>query len=399
MEANGFRQIFWKRKERGKRSGKKIGFFSGGEAAEWKTGTVRQQLREEKRCGKRVGKIREIFEKNLRVKCGTMSIILSVRDTEKKERWKKMRVKVRYSVHEVYRPDRRYEQTKERFEAKSMEVEIKEMIKEKFPVAFVVHEMKHVNETAKHQSDFNGKEEIKIFRDEIRTFGGRLFRPIRVSSFSAVSLVYAPLNCISKRLSHVQYFREDYDFFCDESVVVESDDEEQQEKIRRKAESFVIFKGVAWEECGEPVYRIFTSISAEEGVAIELKIVYVPQEEEFDPYILPELPNIFNALEKDKADARAGKLADEWAEKGMETRVINEERIDVILPEMVRLEPEKEEERLRRIEGRRRVEELLEQMRKFEKDEEGNKETKEIRERVRAAVEEIEGLMAKLGEV
>lgn len=310
-----------------------------------------------------------------------------------------MRVKARYSAHEVYRPDWRCKETMERYETKSMEVEIKEMIEEKFPVAFVVHEMRYVDEAARYEKDFRRQEEKKIFSEEIRTFRGRLFRPIRISFFSSVSRVYAPLKCISKKLSHVQYFREDYDFFSDESVVVESDDAEQQEKIRKKAESFVVFNDAAWEECGEPAYRIFTECSDKKGAEIELKIVYFPSGEEFDLSYLPEIPNIFNALEGNRATARAEELAKELAEEGMETRLINKERIDVILPEMVRLEPEKEEERLKRIESRKKVKELLEQMRRFEKDEEGNEETKEIRKRVRAAAEEISGLAEKLGEV
>lgn len=229
-----------------------------------------------------------------------------------------MRVKARYSAHQVYRPDWRYKETKERYETKSMEVEVKEVTEEEFPLAFVVHEMKYVNETAKYEKDFRRQEEKKIFSEEIRAFGGRLFRPIRISFISYVSLVYAPLRCLSRKLSNVQYFCEDFDFFTDDSVIIESDDEEQQEKVRRKAESYVVFGGVAWEECGEPAYRIFTDRTAEEGTEIELKIVYFLKEDKFDLSYLSVLPNIFNARERDEAVKRAEKLTEKEREKGRE---------------------------------------------------------------------------------
>lgn len=76
-----------------------------------------------------------------------------------------------------------------------------------------------------------------------------------------------------------------------------------------------------------------------------------------------------------------------------------EEQIDIILPERVKLEPRKEEKRLRRKNSRKKTKELLEQMRRFEKDEEWNEEMKDIIKRVDVAAEEIEGMMVKLEEV
>lgn len=160
----------------------------------------------------------------------------------------------------------------------------------------------------------------------------------------------------------------------------------------------MVFRDVVWEECGEPVYSIYVSSSANTGAKIELKVMYFPGKEEsvFDDLL--EFPHMFSAVERSSVIDREEKLVEDWRKKSANVRLIDEEWIEIFMPEMVRLEPKKIEERARRKKSREKIERLLEQMRRFGRDEEGDEEEKEIREKVRTAIKDISRLMVRFEE-
>ena len=101
---------------------------------------------------------------------------------------------------EKYLPTKRHRKLRERYVKNSFDIEIKEVTEKEFPVAFIVHDYQSVFENAKSYDDFNGNGEFKMFAEEIRTNNERLYRPVRVTHGSAISLCFEPLEYIKKQI-------------------------------------------------------------------------------------------------------------------------------------------------------------------------------------------------------
>lgn len=155
----------------------------------------------------------------------------------------------------------------------------------------------------------------------------------------------------------------------------------------------MIFNGVAWEECGEPLYRIRTQAGEGTKRKIELKIDYFLRTEQYLSDHLGDIRNIFNACERDEALSRAEKLKKNWLKKGIEAKVADENRIDVILSWMVLAEPKKI---MKRKENRKKTKKLLKKLERFVEEEEGNKEMEEIVLQLKVAMRKIEELREEL---
>ena len=309
-----------------------------------------------------------------------------------------MIVKVKFNIEEEYFPSERHTVSEKRHPEKSMNVEVEEVFEEEFPVAFIVHEKRKVSETAESPlALFRQDANERIFSEEIRTYKGKLFRPVRVEFLSSVSLRFEPLSCLSRRLAPMLSFDDEDDAavadnFSEESVVVKTNEDELREEIRMKAESYVVCNGVAWKECGEPIYRIRTSVAGRGKVNIVIGIEYFLQSERQLTDYRKELANVFNASEKDEAVSRAEKLKESWMQKGNDVCLIAEEWIDVVMPEMVLAEPQKTEQEIRRKEKRKKTKKILKKLRKFIRDESGNEDMEEVVEKVRTAFLEISAL-------
>lgn len=236
---------------------------------------------------------------------------------------------------EKYLPTKRHRKLRERYVKNNMDVEIKEVTEKEFPVAFIVHDYKSVYENAKSYGDFNGNGEYKMFAEEIRTYNGKLYTPVRITHGIAISLYFEPLEYIKKQIEdYVPYWKGGEDF-TEESIIKENKIAECQKNIFDKTEDYIIYDGKVWKTCGEPMYVINTFGLGHNHGGTGFFIEY-----HYNSNISNK--NYFNALEREKAIAYGKKVAanrgDTISIEGMGEHDI----IEVLIPEMVHRNPQKD---------------------------------------------------------
>lgn len=216
-----------------------------------------------------------------------------------------------------------------------MNVDIKELTETEFPVAFIIHDYQSVYENAKSYDDFDGNGEYKMFSEEMRTYNGKLFKPVRVSHGAAISTNFEPLDYIKQRIQDYAPYWKGGEDFTEKSIVKESDVEKCKETISSRAENYVIFDGKVWETCGEPMYNVTTFGLGHNHGGTGFFIQY-----DYNPNISNK--NYFNVLEREKAIAYGKQVAlnrgDTNSIDGMGERDI----IEVLMPEMVTRNPQRE---------------------------------------------------------
>lgn len=236
---------------------------------------------------------------------------------------------------EKYLPTKRHRKLRERYVKNSVDVEIKEVNEKEFPIAFIVHDYQMVYENAKSYSDFNGNGDYRMFSEEIRTYNGNLYMPVRVMHGAAISLCFESLDYIKKQIEDYAPYWKGGEEFTEESIIMEDSIAECQENIFRKAEDYIIYDGKVWKTCGEPMYNITTFGLGHNHGGTGFFIQYHYNENISNK-------NYFNALEKEKAIAYGKQVAlnrgDTESVEGMGDHDI----IEVLMPEMVTRNPQKE---------------------------------------------------------
>ena len=159
---------------------------------------------------------------------------------------------------EKYLPTKRCRNLKQRYVKNNMNVDIKELTETEFPVAFIIHDYRSVYENAKSYDDFDGNGEYKMFSEEMRTYNGKLFKPVRISHGTAISTNFEPLDYIKQRIQDYAPYWKGGEDFTEKSIVKESDVEKCKDTISSRAENYVIFDGKVWETCEEPMYNVIT---------------------------------------------------------------------------------------------------------------------------------------------
>lgn len=239
-----------------------------------------------------------------------------------------------------YLPTKRHKRLKERYEKSSVDVEIKEVTEQEFPIAFIVHNYKPVYENAKTYEDFTNDSKYKMFSEEIRTYNSKLYMPVRISQGAAISLCFESFDYIKKRLtpSFPYRYREANDF-TENSIVKEDDIEACKKSILVNAENFLIYDGKVWKTCGEPIYRITTFGCGNNHGGTGFFIEYVYDSNDDIGY-----KNFFNALQREQAIAYGKKVAFERGDTNYIDNIGNHDIIEVLMPEMVKKNPQKEYE-------------------------------------------------------
>lgn len=236
---------------------------------------------------------------------------------------------------EKYLSTKRCRNLKQRYVKNNMNVDIKELTETEFPVAFIIHDYQSVYENAKSYNDFDGNGEYKMFSEEMRTYNGKLFKPVRVSHGAAISTNFEPLDYIKQRIQDYAPYWKGGEDFTEKSLVKESDVEKCKEIISSRAENYVIFGGKVWKTCGEPMYNVTTFGLGHNHGGTGFFIQY-----NYNPNISNK--NYFNALEREKAIAYGKQVAlnrgDTNSIDGMGERDI----IEVLMPEMVTRNPQRE---------------------------------------------------------
>lgn len=236
---------------------------------------------------------------------------------------------------EKYLPTRRHRKLRERYVKNNFDVEIKELTNKDFPIAFIIHEYKSVYANAKSYDDFNGNGEYKMFSEEIRTYDGKLYMPIRVTHGAAISLYFESLEYIKKQIEDYAPYWKGGNDFTEESIVKDDNIAECQKKILNKADDYVIYDGKAWTKCSEPMYNIITFGLGHNHGGTGFFIQY-----HYNPNI--SYKNYFNALEREKAIEYGKKVASNRGDDKSIEGMGDHDIIEVLMPEMVRRNPQKD---------------------------------------------------------
>lgn len=236
---------------------------------------------------------------------------------------------------EKYLPSKRFKNLRTRSVENNVRVEVKEPTESEFPIAFVVHDYQSVYDDATSYSNFEGRNEYKMFSEEIRTYKGKLYTPVRITHGAAISLHFENFNYIEQTIKNSKPFYSSGNDFTENSIIKETDIKEVIKLIKNEAREYVIFDGKVWKECGEPMYNITTFGLGHNHGGTGFFIDY-----NYNPNIRKE--NYFNALERDQAIAYGKQTAlnrgDTKSVEGMGEHDI----IEVLIPEMVKRKPGKE---------------------------------------------------------
>lgn len=236
---------------------------------------------------------------------------------------------------EKYLPTKRHRVLRSRFVKNNVDVNIKELTESQFPVAFIVHDYQSIYKNAKSYDDFNGNGEYKMFSEEIRTYNGNLYKAVRVTHGSAISTCFESLDYIKNRIQERDPYWKGGNDFTEVSIIKEDNFAECKEKVFEKASIYIIYNGIVWEICGEPMYNITTFGLGHNHGGTGFFITYL-----HNPNISNK--NYFNALERDKAIAYGKQIALNRGDTESVDGMGEHDIIDVLIPEMVRRNPQEE---------------------------------------------------------
>ena len=246
-----------------------------------------------------------------------------------------MLINIDFWSTEKYLPTKRHRKLRERHVKHNCSVNIEEPPENEFPIAFIVHDYQSIYKDAKSYYDFNGAGDYRMFAEEIRVYGGRLFQPVRVTHGTAISLHFESLDCIKREIEGWSPVWEGGEDFTEKSIVKESNVEDCKKSIQAKAKKYVIFNGVVWKVCGEPMYVIATFGLGHNhgGTGFFITDCYNPNISN---------KNYFNALERERAIAYGKRIAVNRGDTGSIEEIGNRGIIEVLIPEMVKKNPQKE---------------------------------------------------------
>lgn len=242
---------------------------------------------------------------------------------------------IEFWYREKYLPTKRHRNLRSRYVKDSVDIYVKELSPDEFPVAFIVHDYKSVNETAKTYYDFNGYSDYRMFSEEIRTYNGELYKPVRVTHGAAISLNFEPLDYIKKHIEEYEPYWKYGEDFTDKSISVQNNIEECKKKILAKASCYVIYNGVVWKKCEEPMYEIVTFGLGHNHGGTGFFIT-----QHYNSNI--GYKNYFNALEREKAIAYGKSVALKRGDTESVDRIGEYYNIEVLIPEMVKRNPAKD---------------------------------------------------------
>lgn len=244
-----------------------------------------------------------------------------------------MKIKVKYYYKQKFLPTNRHRKERTRQLEDTVSVSVPEPSESEFPVAFIVHDMQSVQPGAKSYKDFDGdKCNLTIFPEEIRTYKGKLYIPIRITHGSAISTEF-------EREEHIVYLLERIHgkerYFCDaeyseKSIVVSEEKEDFKRDIREEAKNYIYSCGHFWRVCSEPRYKVQTFGLGHNHGGTGFFIDFYGSG-----------ANCFNALERDNAIKYGRAVAENRGDTESIDRIGRCENIEVIMPEMVKLKPNK----------------------------------------------------------
>lgn len=234
-------------------------------------------------------------------------------------------------------PTKRHRKIKTRYFKNSVDVNVKELSEQEFPIAFIIHDYQCVYDNAKGYDDFDGNGTFRMFDEEIRTFDGKLYKPVRITYGAAISTLFESLDYIKQRVewfNQEPYYNNDNDY-TEKSIVKIDYADEIIKIIIGDANNYVIYNNVVWEVCGEPMYRITTFGLGRNHGGTGFFISY-----NYNDNISKN--NYFNALEREKAIKYGKKVALNRGDTDSVKQMGEHDIIEVVMPKMVKRKSQKE---------------------------------------------------------
>lgn len=255
-----------------------------------------------------------------------------------------MEIISKYYTKQKYLPTKRHRRERVRTVENTEAVTIREISESEFPIAFIVNEYQSVYENAKTHKDFkdDSRYTFKIFSEEIRTFDGRLFKPVRYSYGAAISTLFEePAPYLKHEFEEYEpssYWYTNYSNnteFSEKSILLEDNICEKKQELFEKTKHYVICNGVVWKECEEPMYLINTFGLGHNHGGTGFFIQY-----SYNSNISNK--NYFNALQREQAIAYGKQIALNRGDTDSVEGLGDSKDIEVFMPEMVKRNPQKE---------------------------------------------------------
>lgn len=247
-----------------------------------------------------------------------------------------MKLNVNYFYKQRYLPTKRHRKYRERKLSGVTSVTIREPASTEFPIAFIIHDMKSVCDGMKSYSDYESEKSVfRMFDEEIRTYKGKLYTPIRVTHGAAISTEFVNkqdiINCLEAR----DFWTPETNDYSENSVIVDDNSKFVIKTIRDKAKNYIFFDGKFWKETNEPRYLINTFGLGYNHGGTGFFIEF---------YYNPNIPakNYFNALQRDAAITYGKAIAARRCDTESVDTIGAYCDIEVLMPEMVKLQPNKQ---------------------------------------------------------
>lgn len=249
-----------------------------------------------------------------------------------------MKLTTKFFFDQTYLPTSRHRKTHSREIKEEISVNIAEPTKEEFPVAFIVHDMQSVQENMRSGKEYDSQKTVyRMFDEEIRTHNGKLYKPVRVMWGAAISTLFEDERYISGKLSRAcdRHFCYDPDYFSEKSVVLSDNREIKRKIILKESKKYLYFDNKFWKECNEPRYLVLTFEFGHNHGGTGLLTEY---------HYNPNIParNYFTALQREEAVEYGKKVALNRGDTKSVDGFGENDYIEVLMPEMVKLNPLKE---------------------------------------------------------
>lgn len=250
-----------------------------------------------------------------------------------------MKFNVNYYYNQKFLPTKRHRNIRERQIEDVISVSVTELTADVFPVAFIVHDMQSVQEGMTSYEDYRSEKcDFRMFAEEIRTYKGKLYTPVRITHGAAISTIFEDVNYVIDNLEWMtrkNWYCDDGKEFSESSVIVEDNKKEICQMLRKSAKKYIYFDGKFWSVCGEPRYNITTFGLGHNHGGTGFFIEYG-----YNPNISKK--NYFNALQRDEAIAYGKSVALGRGDTESVDRLGKYDNIEVIMPEMVKVNPNKQ---------------------------------------------------------
>lgn len=250
-----------------------------------------------------------------------------------------MKLNINYYYNQKFLPTKRHKNVRERQIKDVISVNISELTSDAFPIAFIVHDMKSIQEGMTSYEDYKSEKcDFRMFSEEIRAYKGKLYKPVRITLGAVISTVFENESYVVHNLERMackDWGIDNNIEFSENSVIVEENKKEVRRMLRNSAKHYIYFDRKFWSVCGEPRYNITTFGLGHNHGGTGFFIEYG-----YNPNISSK--NYFSALQRNEAIAYGKSVALNRGDTESVDEIGKYDNIEVVMPEMVKVNPNKQ---------------------------------------------------------